>query len=47
MRRRPRKRQEKREDRPVLKRLRAILQGDARRKNGLCEWSARDNWDPR
>ena len=25
----------------------AVVQGAARRKNGLCEWSARGNWDPR
>ena len=25
----------------------AAVQGTARRKNGLCEWSARGNWDPR
>ena len=25
----------------------AIVQGAARRKNGLCEGSARGNWDPR
>ena len=24
----------------------AVVQGAARRKNGLCEWSARGNWDP-
>ena len=24
----------------------AVVQGTARRKNGLCEGSARDNWDP-
>ena len=24
----------------------AIVQGTARRKNGLCEGSARENWDP-
>ena len=51
MRRRARERQDKREDRPILKRLRAILlrsiKGAARRKNGLCEGSARGNWDPR
>ena len=27
--------------------LSAVVQGAARRKNGLCERSARDNWDPR
>ena len=51
MRRRARERQENREDRPILKRLRATLlrqfKGTARRKNGLCEGSARGNWDPR
>ena len=39
------------EDRPILKRLRAILlrsfRGGARRKNGLCEGSSQGNWDPR
>ena len=25
----------------------AVVQGAARRKNDLCEWSARGNWDPR
>ena len=25
----------------------AVVQGAARRKNGLCEGSARDNWGPR
>ena len=25
----------------------AVAQGAARRKNGLWEWSARGNWDPR
>ena len=25
----------------------AVVQGAARRKNGLCEWSAQGNWDPR
>ena len=25
----------------------AVVQGAARRKNGLCEKSARGNWDPR
>ena len=25
----------------------AVVQGAARRKNGLCEGSARGNWDPR
>ena len=25
----------------------AIVQGAARRKNGLCEGNARGNWDPR
>ena len=25
----------------------AVVQGAARRKNGLCEESARGNWDPR
>ena len=25
----------------------AVVQGTARRKNGLCEGSARGNWDPR
>ena len=42
-------------DRPILKRLSAtllrlfkgVVQGAARRKNGLCEGSARGNWDPR
>ena len=24
----------------------AVVQGAARRKNGLCEGSARGNWDP-
>ena len=24
-----------------------VVQGAARRKNGLCEESARGNWDPR
>ena len=24
-----------------------VVHGAARRKNGLCEGSARDNWDPR
>ena len=24
-----------------------VVQGTARRKNGLCEGSAQDNWDPR
>ena len=24
----------------------AVVQGTARRKNGLCEGSARGNWDP-
>ena len=46
MRRRARERQEKREDRPILKRLRttlATVQGGVRRKNGLCEGSARGN----
>ena len=27
--------------------LSAIVQGAARRKNGLCEGGARGNWDPR
>ena len=27
--------------------LSAVVQGAARRKNGLCEGSARGNWDPR
>ena len=51
MRRRARERQDKREDRPILKRLRATLlrsfRGAARRKNGLREESARGNRDPR
>ena len=50
MRRRARERQEKREDRPILKRLRATLLrlfSGPPRKNGLCEGSARGNWDPR
>ena len=51
MRRRARERQEKREDRPILKRLRATLlrsfKGLHGEKNGLCEESARGNWDPR
>ena len=38
-------------ERPILKRLAcypsAVVQGAARRKNGLCEGSARGNWDPR
>ena len=25
----------------------AVVQGTARRKNSLCEWSARGRWDPR
>ena len=25
----------------------AVVQGAAQRKNGLCEWSAQGNWDPR
>ena len=25
----------------------AVVQGAARRKNGLCEGSARGSWDPR
>ena len=25
----------------------AVVQGAARRKNGLCEGNARGNWDPR
>ena len=25
----------------------AVIQNAARRKNGLCEGSARSNWDPR
>ena len=25
----------------------AVVQGAARRKNGLCEGSAQGNWDPR
>ena len=25
----------------------AVVQGAARRKNGLCKESAQDNWDPR
>ena len=25
----------------------AVVRGDAQRKNGLCERSARGNWDPR
>ena len=24
-----------------------VVQRAARRKDGLCEWSARGNWDPR
>ena len=27
--------------------LSAVVQRDARRKNGLCEGSAQSNWDPR
>ena len=27
--------------------LPAVVQGAARQKNGLCEGSARGNWDPR
>ena len=27
--------------------LSAVVQGAARQKNGLCEGSARGNWDPR
>ena len=27
--------------------LSTVVQGVARRKNGLCEGSARGNWDPR
>ena len=46
MRRRARERQEKKEDRPILKMLRAtllqsaVVQGAARRKNSSCEGSA-------
>ena len=52
MRRHSRERQEKREDsRPILKKAAcypsAVVQGAARRKNGLCKGSARGNWDPR
>ena len=47
MRKRAREKHDKREDRPILKRLRATLlrsiKGAARRKNGLCEGSARGN----
>ena len=50
MRRRARERQEKRENSPILKRLvcypSAVVQGTVRRKNGLCEGSARVNRDP-
>ena len=50
MRRRTRERQEKREDRPILKRLRAAFLRSFRglhgEKNGLCEGSARGNLDP-
>ena len=38
------------EDRPILNRLRATLLRSFRglhgKKNGLCEGSARGNWDP-
>ena len=52
MRRRARERQEKREDkRPIFEETvccpSAIVQGAARRKNGLCRGSTRGNWDPR
>ena len=51
MRRRARKRQEKREDRPILKKLLATLLRSFRglhgKNNGLCEGSAWGNWDPR
>ena len=51
MRRRARERQEKRENRPILKSLRATFLWSFRglhgQKNGLCEGSARGNWDPR
>ena len=51
MRRHSRERQEKREDNPILKRLCAALLQSFRglhdKKNGLCEGSARGNWDPR
>ena len=50
MRRRARERQEQREDMPISKRLRATLLRSFRvlhgEKNGLCEGSARGNWDP-
>ena len=38
------------EDRPISEAAcypSAVVQGAARRKNGLCNWSARGNWDPR
>ena len=50
MRRRERERQEKREDRPNLKRLRATLLRLFKGLHGekkVCEGSARGNWDPR
>ena len=51
MRRRARERQEKREDRPILMRMRAtflrLFRGLHGEKNGLCEGGARGNWDPR
>ena len=52
MRIRARERQEKRvHNRPISKRLRASLlrlfRGQHGEKNGLCEGSAGDNWDPR
>ena len=51
MRRRARERKEKRENRSILKRLRATLlqwfRGLHCEKNALCEGSARGNWDPR
>ena len=49
--RRVRKMQDKRENRPILKKLCATLlrsfRGAVRRENALCEESARGNWDPR
>ena len=51
MRRQARERQEKREDRPILKRLRATLLQSFRGLHGekmLCvRGSDRGNWDPR
>ena len=50
MRRRARERKEKRENRPILTRLRTTpcgRSGGCMAKNGLCEGSSRDNWDPR